>query len=250
MEERQATITPLPRAERAAATLLLDNAVVEKDGDRLLGPISATVASAGVTVVLGANGAGKSQFLRLIHGLSAPSSGAVRWGERPPSDARNEQGYVFQVAPLMRRSVWANVEFPLIARKWPRAMRAARTAEALERARLAEKAALPAAALSGGERQRMALARAWATGPKVMMLDEPCASLDPASVAEFERFLTAIRDEGAKLFLATHDLGQAQRLAEDVLFFAEGRLAEQAPASRFFAAPASDAARRYLAGEL
>lgn len=248
--EAVGNVTPLPRAPQSAARLIIDAAEVAKDGDRILGPLTLSVATTGLTAVLGANGAGKSQFLRLIHGLNEPAAGTVRWGDLAPKDARGDQSFVFQTPALMRRSVWANVEFPLIARRWPRAMRAARAAEALERARLADKAALPAAALSGGERQRMALARAWATGPRVMLLDEPCASLDPASVAEFERFLKAIREDGVKLFLATHDLGQAQRLAEDVLFFDRGRLAEQAPALRFFAAPASEPARRYLAGEL
>ena len=245
-----AIVTPLPRTPRAAEALRLDGAEVRKDGARILGPISLTVASAGATALLGANGAGKSQFLRLIHGLVRPSAGAVTWGERSVAEARDEQSFVFQAAPVMRRSVWANVEFALIARRWPRAMREARTAEALERARLAGKAAQPAAALSGGERQRMALARAWAAGPRVLLLDEPCASLDPASTAEFERLLADIRAEGVKLFLATHDRDQARRLAEDVLFFENGRVAEQTAAARFFSGPASDAARRYLAGEL
>lgn len=230
---------------------MLEGAETAAGGARLLGPLSFRLQSEGPTAVLGPNGAGKSQFLRLIHGLIAPSRGRVVWGDgRAPVDARPDQSFVFQTAPVLRRSVWANVEFPLIARRWPRAMRQARTAEALERARLAHKAAQPAASLSGGERQRMALARAWTTGPLALLLDEPCASMDPASTAEFERFLGEIRDEGVKILLATHDLGQARRLAEDVLFFERGLLAEQAPADRFFAAPGSPAARRYLAGEL
>ena len=179
--------------------------------------------------------------MRLIHGLSAPSAGVVRWGERSAREARADQGYVFQRPPILRRSVWANVEFPLIAAGWPRAMRQARAAEALRRARLADKAALPAAGLSGGERQRMALARAWAPEPRILLLDEPCANLDPASVAEFESLLAEIRADGVKLFLATHDLKQAERLAEDVLFLDRGALAEQTSAARFFAAPTSEA---------
>ena len=250
MTLRSADISPLPRAPVAAETLRLENAVVAKGGERVIGPLTVSVRSAGPTVILGANGAGKSQFLRLIHGLSKPDQGAVAWGERTAAEARADQGFVFQAPQIMRRSVWANVEFPLIARGWPKAMRAARTAEALERARLADKAASPAAALSGGERQRMALARAWVTSPRALLLDEPCASLDPASTAEFERFLTSLRDDGVKLFLATHDLAQAQRLAEDILFFEAGRLIEHSPADRFFAWPASEAAQRYLNGEI
>lgn len=246
-----ASIAHLPRPPRAAEALRLEGAETAAAGARLLGPLDLAVASPGPTAVLGPNGAGKSQFLRLIHGLTPATAGRVVWGDgRGPEAARADQAFVFQTTPVLRRSVWANVEFPLIARRWPRAMRHARTAEALERARLADKAAQPAASLSGGERQRMALARAWTTGPRALLLDEPCANMDPASTAEFERFLAEIREEGAKIFLATHDLGQARRLAEDVLFFDQGRLAEQAPAGRFFAAPASAAAQRYLDGRL
>lgn len=245
-----ASVAALPRNAPGAETLRLDGATVERGGARLLGPLSLTVASAGPTAVLGANGAGKSQFLRLVHGLVPPSAGRVRWGERGAAEAQRDQGFVFQTTPIMRRSVWANVEYALIAKGWPKAMRAARTAEALERARLADKAAQPAASLSGGERQRMALARAVAAGPRVLLLDEPCASLDPASTAEFERHLADIAADGVKLFIASHDRDQARRIADDVLFFDRGGLAEQADAGRFFAAPRSEAAARYLSGRL
>ncbi|MEM7547756.1 MAG: ATP-binding cassette domain-containing protein [Pseudomonadota bacterium] len=246
----QGSVTPFPTVSAAATTLSVDGAEVAENDKVLIGPLTLAVASAGLTVILGANGAGKSQFLRLVHGLTIPARGTIRWGAQTVGAARAEQSFVFQAAPVMRRSVWANVEFPLIAAGWPRAMRQARTAEALERARLADRAAQPAASLSGGERQRMALARAWTTSPRVLLLDEPCANLDPASTAEFERFLTQIRDEGVKLFLATHDLGQARRLAEDVLFFDRGLLAEQSPAVTFFGGPRTNAARRYLSGDL
>jgi len=248
--QTQCTVTRFPRRLDGATVLQIDTAEVVTDGKALLGPLSLSVNSAGLSAILGANGAGKSQFLRLIHGLSKPSRGSVQWSGQQATRARADQSFVFQAAPIMRRSVWSNVEFPLIAARWPRAMRQARTAEALERARLADRAAQPAASLSGGERQRMALARAWATSPRVLLLDEPCANLDPASTAEFERFLIQIRDEGVKLFLATHDLAQARRLAEDVLFFEHGKLAEQSPAPAFFAAPKTDAAQRYLSGGL
>lgn len=251
MNDPQPTsVTTLPRAATSPEALRLAGVELRQGGARVLGPLDLTLASAGPTAVLGPNGAGKTQFLRLVHGLVEPTKGEVRWGERTTEEARADQGFVFQSAPLMRRSVWANVEFALIAKGWPKAMRQARTAEALERGRLAAKAAQPAAALSGGERQRMALARAWAPGPRMLLLDEPCASLDPASIAEFESLLEGIRAEGTKILIATHDRDQARRIAEDVLFFDRGALAEQAPASRFFSKPGSDSARRYLNGEL
>ena len=234
----------------AGEALHMQNAAVQVGSKRLIGPVTLRASGSGVTVVMGPNGAGKSQFLRLAHGLSPLAAGTVKWGDRPVADARQDQAFVFQNPPLMRRSVWANIEFPLKARGWSRPLRHARTAEALGRARLTAHADAPAASLSGGERQRMALARAWATGPKILLLDEPSAALDPASTAEIERILTDMRDEGVKLFLSTHDIGQARRLADEVLFFDNGTLAEQAPVARFFAAPASDAARKYLNGVL
>ncbi len=248
-----ATITPFPKPVASSGTgpvLALNAAEVRIDGTPLLGPLTFGVTTSGLTAILGANGAGKSQFLRLIHGLTPAARGQVTWSGIPVRTGSAGRGFVFQSVPVMRRSVWANVEFPLIAQKWPRAMRHARTAEALDRARLADRAAQPAASLSGGERQRMALARAWVLGPRVLMLDEPCASLDPASTAEFERFLTQIRAEGVKLFLATHDIGQARRLADDVLFFDQGQMVEQRSAADFFAAPMTEQARRYLDSRL
>ncbi|MGB0853305.1 MAG: ATP-binding cassette domain-containing protein [Pikeienuella sp.] len=229
-------------------TLSLSEAEVHVDGKCLVGPLDMTVAATGVTVVMGANGAGKSQFLRLAHGLTLPARGHVRWGAETADQARRDHAYVFQNPPLMRRSVAANIEFPLKARGMPGPARRARTAEALKRARLSEQRDAPAASLSGGERQRMALARAWATGPKVLFLDEPSAALDPASTVEIERFLTEMRDEGVKLFFSTHDISQARRLADEVLFFERGKLAEQTPAAQFFTAPQSAAAQRYLDG--
>lgn len=241
-----ASVTPL--RQPSGDELSMQGAEVRKGGKRLLGPLTFTAAATGVTVIMGANGAGKSQFLRLAHGLTRPAAGTVNWGDRPAADARSDQAFVFQSPPLMRRSVWANIEFPLKARGWSRPVRHARAAEALGRARLTAHADAPAASLSGGERQRMALARAWSTGPKVLFLDEPSAALDPASTTEIERFLAEMREEGVKLFFSTHDIGQARRMADEVLLFDQGALAEQAPAARFFAAPRSDAAQRYLDG--
>ncbi|MEM7524285.1 MAG: ATP-binding cassette domain-containing protein [Pseudomonadota bacterium] len=146
-----ASIAHLPRRAATAEALRLEAAEVLSDGERLLGPLTLVVGGDGLTAVLGANGAGKSQFLRLIHGLSTETRGAAIWGAaQTPEAARPDHAFVFQTAPVLRRSVWANVEFPLIARRWPRAMRQARTAEALERARLADRAAQPGASLWGG----------------------------------------------------------------------------------------------------
>ncbi len=108
----------------------------------------------------------------------------------------------------------------------------------------------PARRLSGGEQQRLAMARAMAASPRFLLLDEPTASLDPRATAAIEALVRRAAAGGVKVVLVTHDRGQAARLARDVLFLHRGRLAEAAPARRFFEAPASPAARGYLKGAL
>ena len=204
------------------------------------------------TLVIGPNGAGKSVLLRLLHGLLAPSGGAVRWagesrggGRRMPRDAM-----VFQRPVMLRRSVLANAAYPLKLAGLPRAERLARARAALERVGLEGLADRPARRLSGGEQQRLALARASALNPEVLFLDEPCASLDPAATRAVEEIVSGISARGTKVVMTTHDLGQARRLAGEVLFLHRGRLLEHAPAAEFFAGPRAPEAAAFLRGEL
>ena len=222
--------------------------VYEAGGARLIDGVDLHLAAGSRTVVMGANGAGKSVLLRLLHGLLTPSAGEVRWGGRRIDESiRARQAMVFQRPVLLRRSVQANVEFVLGLRG--RAGRA-RTRQILERAGLSRQAALPARRLSGGEQQRLALARALALAPRVLFLDEPAASLDPAAVAAIEQIVNAFHEEGAKVVLVTHDLGQARRIADDVVFLHHGRLLEHSASAAFFDRPRSGTARDYLAGKL
>lgn len=214
---------------------------------RLLKDIDLTIEAGGRTLVLGANGAGKSLLLRICHGLLAPTKGQVIWqGEAP----RLRQAMVFQRPVMLRRSAAANVEYPLKLRGMLRAERRERAREMLGRVGLARFADQPAWVLSGGEQQRLALARAWAIGPEVLFLDEPTASLDPASTHAIEDIIAAMHDEGATIIMTSHDLGQARRLASRVLFLHRGRILEDAPAERFFAEPKNDLAKAFLKGEL
>jgi tungstate transport system ATP-binding protein len=200
----------------------------------------------GCTVIMGPNGAGKSQLLRLLHGLETPTAGSVLWGDRPASEARARQALVFQNPALLRRSVLANVSFVLRAR----GADPKRAKALLSHVGLAHKADQPARRLSGGEAQRLALARALACDPEVLFLDEPTASLDPASTLAIETLVTAARDSGVRIVLVTHDIGQARRMADEVLFLHHGRLVEHAPATRFFTQTQAPAAQEFLAGRL
>jgi tungstate transport system ATP-binding protein len=201
-------------------------------------------------VILGPNGAGKSLTLRMAHGLLDPTSGSVRWLGRAGDQARSHQAMVFERSVLLRRSAAANVDYALSLRGVPRARRRQRVAEVLERTGLAALATRPARVLSAGEQQRLALARAWAVRPEVLFLDEPTAALDPAATRSVEALIEAIAADGTKVVMTTHDLGQARRLAEEVLFMHKGELLEHSRAKQFFEKPENPAAAAFLDGEL
>lgn len=226
--------------------------VYEAGGLRLLHDIRFSLAGGGVSALLGPNGAGKSLLLRLLHGLIAPTAGNVRWaGEDPQHLAvRRRQAMVFRQPALLRRSVRANLLFDLRAAGLSRREAGQRADAWLARTGLGGLAERPARVLSGGEQQRLALVRALARAPEVLLLDEPTANLDPAATLAVEELIALARADGCKVVLVTHDLAQARRLADDVLFLAGGHLLEHTPASRFFAAPETRAARDYVAGRL
>ncbi|MEZ5659765.1 MAG: ATP-binding cassette domain-containing protein [Burkholderiaceae bacterium] len=174
------------------------NLVLEIGGRRLIDGVDLNIEARKRTVVLGANGAGKSLLLRLLHGLLMPTSGQVLWqGERFGRDARLSQAMVFQRPVLLRRSVFANLNFALAVRGWRGTQRRARVADALQRARLTDLANRPARVLSGGEQQRLAVARALACEPRLLILDEPTASLDPASTHAIESLINEARTPAA-----------------------------------------------------
>jgi len=198
--------------------------------------------------VLGANGAGKTVLLRALHGLVEPTTGSILWNGSP--DRAPPQAMVFQRPVLLRRSAAANVEYALAVGGVARAERRTRARAALAGVGLADIAGRPARVMSGGEQQRVALARAWATEPRVLFLDEPTSSLDPAAASEVERVMGGIHGAGTALLFSTHHLGFARRAADEVLFIHAGRVTERTPADRFFDAPRSAQAAQFLEGEL
>jgi tungstate transport system ATP-binding protein len=202
------------------------------------------------TIILGANGAGKSVLMRLMHGLIAPSSGSVRWNEPDSASLRRRQAMVFQRPAMLRRSALANITYALELARVPRAEREKLAFEALESVGLPQVAHRPARVLSGGEQQRLALARAWALHPEVLFLDEPTASLDPSAAREIETVIKAFDAAGTKIVMATHNLGQARRLGDEVIYLHQGRVLERAAIEPFFRQPSSPEAAAFIKGEL
>ncbi len=219
-------------------------------GRRLIKEVSFDLTAGPRTVILGPNGAGKSLLLRLLHGLLAPDEGRISWQAESEKTLRRRQAMVFQRPVLLRRSAAANVDYALALQGIARSEARQRRDEALDRTGLSKMANRPARVLSIGQQQRLALARAWALRPEVLFLDEPTASLDPAATRNVEEVIIAMHGAGTKVVMTTHDLGQAQRLGQEVLFMQRGRLVEHRDAAAFFAAPESDAARAFLQGEL
>ena len=221
-----------------------------KTGSRpLLNGISCEIARTGISVIMGANGAGKSLLLRLIAGLILPTEGELLWfgGKR---FARGDIAIVFQKPVLLRRTVRANIDHALHTFDVPRQLRRQKCNELLKLGRLADIAERPARVLSGGEQQRLSLVRAMVANPKLLLLDEPTASLDPHSTAMIEELTRGAAARNIKVVLVTHDRGQAQRLADDIIFLHSGRITEHTPAEGFFIKPRTAEAKAYLDGKL
>ncbi|MGE5523365.1 MAG: phosphate ABC transporter ATP-binding protein [Rhodospirillaceae bacterium] len=200
------------------------------------------------TVILGPNGAGKSVLMRLCHGLLKPTSGSIRW--LGPRNGRGRQAMVFQRPVMLRRSARANITYGLALAGINARERRLRAEDVLEAVGLSHLAEKPARVLSGGEQQRLALARAWALGPEVLFLDEPTANLDPGATREVENLIGQIHAGGTKIIMTTHNLGQARRLGDEILFMYGGLVAERAPVADFFARPTSAEAAAFIKGEL
>jgi len=222
----------------------------EIGGIRLIKDLNCTLEASPRTMILGANGAGKSLFLRLCHGLIRPTAGRVLWQGAKGRDPADAQAMVFQRPVMLRRSVAANVDYALKLRGMAAAERRAAVEDALGHTGLRRLADNPARVLSVGEQQKLALARAWALQPEVLFLDEPTASLDPAATHAVEQIINAIDAAGTRIVMTTHDLGQARRLGDEVMFLDRGRLLEKTPAERFFSEPENDLAQAFLKGEL
>jgi tungstate transport system ATP-binding protein len=225
----------------ADALITIKKAILHAGERCLLQELDLVIRGGGPSLLLGPNGAGKTSLLKLMMGLLQPTSGEVQ-------RVNARCAFLFQKPIMLRRTAEANIAF---------AREAAGLAASQDKinALLADVGLLhlrkhPARKLSGGEQQRLALARALAGEPQILFLDEPTASLDVAQTKLVEELITRVASRGVKIIMSSHDLGQARRLAQDVLFLVNGQLQEQGPAQAFFTHPRTENARRFLCGEL
>ena len=229
--------------------VVVSKASVRKRGKTILHDINLTLDPSGFTIVMGPNGSGKTTLLRLLHGLERPRDGSVDWSVSQ-NDARKRQSFVFQTPVMMRRSVLDNIAYPLVLRNVSRNEARAEALGWADAVELANRVDLEAHSLSGGERQKLAIARALITSPDILFLDEPTTNLDGASVREIESIIAKANRDGTRILMTTHDIGQARRLAQDVLFINKGTICEHRKAEQFFADPESNAARAFLKGDI
>jgi len=221
------------KADKAAMPLIKDMSFELRSGSR--------------TLIIGPNGAGKSLLLRLCHGLIKPSSGLITWTK---VDSAKHQAMVFQRPVMLRRTVAANIHYALSLQGMDKTERTVIVDDVLGKTGLRRLSDTQARVLSFGEQQRLAIARAWALRPDVLFLDEPTASLDPSATHQIEDLVNTIHAQGTKIVMTSHDLGQAKRLGDEVLFLHRGRLLEQSVATDFFKQPQNDLAQAFIKGEL
>ena len=237
----RAPVTDLP--------IVLEEVSFASGGVTILDHISLAFAARAPAVLIGPNGAGKTTLLRLLMGLIAPVRGRVTWGGREDVEPTH-RAIVFQRPVMLRRSAAGNIRYALAAAGVPRGERAARADELCALVGLNGLGRRPARKLSGGEQQRLALARALAKEPQILLLDEPTASLDPAATKAVEDVIRSIAARGIKVVMSTHDLGEARRLAGEIVLMHRGRVIENGSADTFFADPRTEEARRFMRGEL
>lgn len=201
--------------------------------------------------VVGPNGAGKSLLLKSMAGLQPEQLASIKWGGATPRrESYGQLGVLLQNPVLLRRTVSANIHFALKAQGIPRNERKLAVQAALELAAMEHLSEAAAQTLSGGEQQRLALVRALACKPELLLLDEPTANMDPSSTAWFESTLLQAFAKGVSVLMVTHDLHQAKRLASRVVLMHRGKIIEDTDKELFFTNPMSAEAKAFIGGEL
>ncbi|GAB7388301.1 hypothetical protein BSNK01_21380 [Bacillaceae bacterium] len=240
------------------AAFRLENISLQASRKTLLSVPSLSIAAGLITAVIGPNGAGKSTLLKLLNLLTEPSSGKlfyfsqlVRWDKKSRKQRlhmQREMSFVFQTTTLFDATVFHNVALGLKFRGYPQAKMEESVTWALELVDLLHLKNRHAHTLSGGEVQRMALARSLATRPRILLLDEATANLDPKNMEIFERVIRQIYQETKMtVIMVTHSLQQAKRLADECLFLYQGQILEKGTTEAFFHRPQSQQLQAFLA---
>ena len=229
--------------------LIAENLVVEFNGKHILGPLDLTVNKGDISLILGPNGSGKTTLLKSLHGIMKLKRGSIKWSCSDKSSMQ-KQMFVFQTPIMLRRSVLENLTYPLLLRKVSNSKAHRLATEWAEKIGLKEIMQISATRLSGGEKQKLALARALITEPEMLFLDEPSASLDGKTILEIENLLKSCAKNGTTIMMSTHDIGQAKRLAKNILFLNKGILESNQSAKTFFLKPKSRNAQKFIAGDI
>ena len=233
-----------------ALPLRLQDVSYIRKGIKLIDNVNLQICSSGSTIILGHNGAGKSLLLKLLHGVIKPNCGKITWRQLTPSSNQYWRTFLLQTPTFFKRSVIYNIAFVLQIAAIPRRQHQQRCQRALEICGLEALSQRKAHLLSGGEMQKLSLARAWVLQPAVILLDEPTVALDPPSVLGFESIIDSFKQSGTKVIMTTHDLTQAKRLADEVVFIDQGKILEQSAADQFFAGPVCHQAQKFISGKL
>jgi len=238
---------------------MLEMKAVKKIYDREVLKVEHLVLTKGyVYGIIGPSGSGKSTLLRIINLLTRPSSGELLFKGRPaPLNGgerlalQRKMAHVFQKPLLFKDSVWNNVAYGLKARSFPRAIIKERVDALLEQVGMKALAFRRADTLSGGEAQRVALARAVAFEPELLLLDEPTANLDPGNIELIEEIITNLaRAKEITVIMVTHNIFQARRIADQVIFINQGKVVEMGPTEKIFNEPLEDSTHRFVEGRM
>lgn len=232
------------------------------DGRKVLDIEQGLIKSGSRTAIIGPNGAGKSTLLRIIAGLEPADSGVLSYGDSA-AFPRMDITMVFQKPYLISTTVEKNIAYPMKLRGYEPATIERRTRELMEELNLTGLRKQKAWKLSGGETQKVALARALSFQPKLLLLDEPTANIDPYTTAEIEKMLLSIgtpkvsapadaqsAEQGTTIVLITHNLAQAKRVCDEVMMLHEGTLIEAGACEKVLLDPQMQKTRRFVEGEL
>ncbi len=227
------------------ALLTLKNLSYSHEKGKALQETNLEISKEKTTVILGPNGAGKSILLKICHGLLEPTSGTLKF-----TDTKSKSAMVFPKPTLLRRTVLQNLTYVLEVMGTEKTDQEKIARNALEEFSMKNLADRPARALSSGEKQRLSLIRALLQKPDILFLDEPTANLDPKATAKLEEMIGRSRKNNMTIVMASHDLMQARRIAEEIIYIESGAVIEKSIAEDFFSNPQSEQAKNFIEGRL